>query len=113
MSSMPESVDAFRSKLSSYVVQMRHARTDSGESVTERRPAHSDRRPLLTMCSFRQSVATDRYGFRLFFRASPHERFATGSDRLQPRGSIKAPSDVVSRGYVPSAGVTDGAALRG
>jgi hypothetical protein len=47
----------------------------------------------------RQPVATGGNGFRLFPRFSGG-RFAADCHRLQPRGSIKAPSSVAGSGYV-------------
>ena len=50
---------------------------------------------FLTMRSLRQLVANAGNGFGLFPPVSCAAAFATGCHRLQPRGSIKAPSVVV------------------
>jgi hypothetical protein len=64
------------------------------------------------MRSSPQTVATDGNGFRLIARFSGESRFATGCHRLQPRGSIKAPSQVASGGDMVGASVFD-VSLRG
>src|SRR5436190_18053959 len=51
------------------------------------------------MRSSGQTVATYGKGFGLFSRLRRRNRFATGCQRPQPRGSIKAPSFVVLTGY--------------
>src|SRR5437867_11863720 len=54
---------------------------------------------LLTMERRRQPVAADGNRFGLLLGLAP-QRFATGCHRLQPRGSIKAPSFVVDLDYL-------------
>jgi hypothetical protein len=53
---------------------------------------------VLTMRSLRQLVATHGNGFGLFSGTPALSRLAADCQRLQPRGSIRAPSLVVKQG---------------